>query len=147
MPSKCNFARESALKMKFCEQKCPFSSSSTMPYFNPGQNTGYAIPPSSKNPLIRACLLLAFTEASQHPALSTLSQTSLANYCVSVFRNPLTNRHQLLQPVNLSLHCPHSLCNAVDRQHSPRKPRRGTGRLATTPDTKLFFTQSHTCLH
>ena len=39
MPSKCNFARESALKMKFREQKCPFSSSSTMPYFNPGQNT------------------------------------------------------------------------------------------------------------
>ena len=48
----------------------------------------------------------------------------------------LTNRHQLLQPLNSSLHCPHSLCNDVDRQHLPRKPRRGTGRLATTPDTK-----------
>ena len=33
------YARESALKMQFREQKCPFSSSSTMPFFNPGQNT------------------------------------------------------------------------------------------------------------
>ena len=39
VPSENNYARESALKMLFREQKCPFSSSSTMPFFNPGQNT------------------------------------------------------------------------------------------------------------
>ena len=54
------------------------------------------------------------------------------------FQNPLMNRHQLLLPLNSSLHCPYSLCNAVDRQHLPRKPRRGKGRLATTPDTKYI---------
>ena len=97
----------------------------------------YAMPSSSKKPLIRACLLLAFTAAWQHSALSTLSQTYPANCYVFIFQNPLTNRHQLLQPLNLSHHCPHSLCNAVNRQHLPRKPRRGTGRLATTPDTKI----------
>ena len=86
----------------------------------------YAMPSSSKKPLMRACLLLAFTEAWQHTALSTLSQTSPANCCVFIFQNPLTNRHQLLQPLKSSLHCPHSLCNAVDRQHLPRKPRHGT---------------------
>ena len=60
------------------------------------------------------------------PSAKLLPQTAV----VFIFQNPPTNRHQLLQPVNLSLHCPHSLCNAVDRQHLPRKPRRGTGRLA-----------------
>ena len=42
-PSEIFSARETALKMLFREQKCPFSSSSTMPFFNPGQNTLIAI--------------------------------------------------------------------------------------------------------
>ena len=44
VPSDNNSARESALKILFREQKCPFFSSSTMPFFNPEQNTGYGIP-------------------------------------------------------------------------------------------------------
>ena len=40
VPSKCNSARKSALKMLFRARKCPFPSSSTVPFFNPGQNTG-----------------------------------------------------------------------------------------------------------
>ena len=71
-----------------------------------------------------------------HPALSPVSQTFLANCCVFVFRSPLTNGHQRLQPLNLPSRCLHSLCNAVGGQHSRRKPRRGAGRLSTTPDTK-----------
>ena len=58
---------------------------------------------------MRAFLLLAFTAAWQHPALPTHSRTSFANCCVFDFRNPSTIRHQRLQPLNVSLHCPHSL--------------------------------------
>ena len=32
-------AHEGALKMQFRMQKCPIPSSSTVPFFNPGQNT------------------------------------------------------------------------------------------------------------
>ena len=39
------------------------------------------------------------------------------------------------QASNFPFHYLHSLCNAVCRQHSPRKPRRGAGRLSTSPDT------------
>ena len=40
--------------------------------------------------------------------------------------------------IQLAFHYLHSLCNAVGRQHSPRKPRRGAGRLSTSPDTKII---------
>ena len=75
-------------------------------------------------------------QRDSHHTLSSFSQTSLATCCVFVFRSPLTNRHQRLQPLNLPSRCLHSLYNAVGGQHSPRKPRRGAGRLSTTPDTK-----------
>ena len=61
-------------------------------------------------------------------------QTSRNSLCFR-FRVMLTNG-QRLQVLILSFRCPHSLYNAVDGQHSPRKPRCGAGRLSTTPDTK-----------
>ena len=70
---------------------------------------------------------------------SPLSQTSLANCWVFVFRSMLTNRHQRLQPFNLSFCCPHSLCNAVGGQHSPRKPLRGAGRVLTANTKQIFM--------
>ena len=48
-------------------------------------------------------------QRDMHPTLSPLRQTSLANCYVFVFRGPSTNRHQHLQPLNLSFRCPHSL--------------------------------------
>ncbi len=83
-----------------------------------------------------------YPRRDRHPASSPFSQTSLANCCDFVFWRSFTISHQRLQPLTLSLRCPHSLCNAVGGQHSPRKPRRGAGRLSTTPDTKT----SHPCL-
>ena len=47
----------------------------------------------------------------------------------------LTNGQQRLRVLILSFGCLHSLRNAVGWQHSPRKPRRGAGRLWTSPDT------------
>ena len=92
---------------------------------------------SRSHSCIRVCCWCSPQRVRQ-PALSSISQTSLANCCVFVFRSPLMNHHQRLQPLNLSLHCPPSLCNAVYGQHSPRKPCCGAGRLATTPDTKTI---------
>ena len=40
-----------------------------------------------------------------------------------------------VQVLNLTCHCPHSLCIAVGGQHPSRKPRRDAGRLSTSPDT------------
>ena len=99
---------------------------------------------------MRRCLLLLSTARSlvfppqrdMHPTLSPRRQTS-----VFVFRGPLTNRHQRLQPLNLSFRCPHSLCNAVGGQHSPRKPRCGAGRLSTTPDTKIYINVTRSITH
>ena len=54
---------------------------------------------------------------------------------VFVLQSIPTNRHQRLQVLSLSFRCLHSLSRTVRAQHSPRKPRRGTGRLLTTPDT------------
>ena len=72
-----------------------------------------------------------------HPALSPRSQTSLANCCVFVFRSPSTIRHQRLQPLNSSFRFPHSLCNAVDGQHSPRKQRTDSIRHSRHKDIYL----------
>ena len=49
----------------------------------------------------------------------------------------LTNCQQRPQVLYLPFHRLHSLCNVVRRQHSPRKPRRGAGRLSTSPDTPI----------
>ena len=105
-----------------------------------------AVVPSSHS-CVRVCCCYPWSDRwcspqrDRHPALSPLSQTSLGNCCVFVFRSPLTNRHKRLQPLNLSFRYPHSPCNAVGGQHSPRKPRRGAVRLSTTPDTlrHVFF--------
>ena len=59
-------------------------------------------------------------QRDKYPALSPLSRTSLANFWVFVFRSPFANRHQRLQPLNLSFRFPHSLCNAVGEQYSHR---------------------------
>ena len=66
-------------------------------------------------------------------------QTSRNSLCFG-FRVMLTNGQQRLQVPILSFRCPHSLCNAVGGQHSPRKPRRGAGRNSTTPDTSIVRT-------
>ena len=53
----------------------------------------------------------------------------------------LMNGQQRLQGLVLilSFGCLHSLYNAVGWQHFTRKPRRGAGRLSTSPDTKTYL--------
>ena len=89
-----------------------------------GIATGHPCSPQPKKVTSwRASLIIA----RQH-------QTSRNSLCYR-FRNLLTNGQQRLQVFILSFVCLHSLCNAVGWQHPPRKPRRGAGRLWTSPDT------------
>ena len=67
--------------------------------------------------------------------MSPITDKLLATDCFA-FQRSLTNCQQRLHALNLPFHRLHSLCNAVGRQHSPRKPPRGAGRLLTSPDKK-----------
>ena len=75
----------------------------------------------------------------RHLAFSPVSTKLLVIYGVLVFESLVMNRYQRLQVLSSSFRCPHSLCRTVGGQHSPRKPRRGAGRIST-PDTKTTDT-------
>ena len=66
---------------------------------------------------------------------------------VFAFQSALTNRYQHLQVLSLSFRCLHSLCRTVGGQPSPRKPRRGAGRLSTTPDTNIYDCNNGNLIH
>ena len=76
-------------------------------------------------------------QSVKHPALSPIAAKLLATDCF-VFQRLLTNCQQRPQAPNLPFHYLHSLCNAVWRQHSPRKPRRRAGCLSTSPERKCI---------
>ena len=112
VPSENNSALESAFKMKFREQKCPFSSSRTMPFFNPGQDT---VPASQI-----ICRLGVPSHSTYKHSAHTVKrqpqneQTTLGSQCADNARwlapGHIDRKQQCL----------------ASGQHSPRKPHRET---------------------